>query len=71
MKHLTAALAALALAAAPAAAAPAPAPALQPAPESIEGSELNGSVYWILPALIVIALLIAILAGGDDQPESP
>jgi hypothetical protein len=72
MKHFTAAFAALALSAAPAAAAPQP---IAPASESVEGAELRGGnkVYWILPALIVVALLIAILAGGggDEQPESP
>ena len=70
MNKTAAALAAFALAAAPAAAAPRP-PALEPAGEHSEGSEMRGgSVYWLLPALIVIALLIAILAGGDE-PASP
>ena len=62
--------ASLALAAAPAVAAP----TVAPATEQVEGSELRGrSIYWALPLLIVIALLIAILAGDDDdtQPASP
>jgi hypothetical protein len=66
MKQMLAALAALTLAAAPAAAAPQP---IEPASESAEGSGLRGGVYWVLPVLIVIALLIAILAGGDDEAE--
>ncbi|HEY0012351.1 MAG TPA: hypothetical protein VGB79_05805 [Allosphingosinicella sp.] len=70
MKQMIAAFAALALAAAPAAAAPQP---LQPAPERIEGSELSGGVYWLLPVLVIIALLIAIGAGEDGEatPLSP
>jgi hypothetical protein len=70
MKHSIAALAALALAAAPAAAAP---PPLTPASEHIEGSELHGAVYWLLPVLVIVALLVAISAGddGDATPLSP
>jgi hypothetical protein len=72
MKHLTAAIAALALAAAPAAAAPQP---IAPAPEHVEGSELNGgnAVYYILPVLIIAAILLAMTAGGDNdaKPASP
>jgi hypothetical protein len=68
---LTALLASLSLAAAPAAAAPSPEP-LEPAPETAKGSELRGrTAYYILPVLVVIALLIAILAGEDEGPESP
>ena len=71
MKKTAAALAALALAAAPAAAAPR-APDLEPAGERAEGSAMHdGAVYWLLPALIVVALLIAILAGEDEEPRSP
>ena len=70
MKRLTATLAALALtAAAPAAAAPQP---LEPAPETVEGSELEGAVYWLLPVLVLIALIIAMTAGDDEAtPASP
>lgn len=64
-------IAAAALSAGPLAAAPVPAPA----PENVEGSALRGveAAYWILPLLIVIALLIAILAGDEPntQPLSP
>jgi len=68
---LTALLASLSVAAAPAAIA-APAAPLEPAPETAEGSELRGrTAYFILPVLVVIALLIAILAGEDEGPESP
>ncbi|HEX8644000.1 MAG TPA: hypothetical protein VF702_08830 [Allosphingosinicella sp.] len=71
MNKTAAALAAFALAAAPASAAPR-GPALEPAGERIEGSAMRGgSVYWLLPALIVLALLIAILAGDEDAPKSP
>jgi hypothetical protein len=72
MKHSIAALAALALAAAPAAAAAAP-PPLAPASEHIEGSELRGAVYWLLPVLVIVALLIAMSAGDDSNatPLSP
>ena len=70
MKKTAAVLSAFALAAAPATAAPR-APALQPAGEQAEGSAMRGgAVYWLLPALIVLALLIAILA-GDEEPRSP
>jgi hypothetical protein len=72
MTRIAAAFAALLLAAAPAAAQAQP-PALDPASETAEGSEFRSGIYWVLPALIVIALLIAILAGdgGDEQPASP
>lgn len=71
MNRTAAAFAAFALAAAPAAAAPRP-PALEPAGEQAQGSAVRGgTVYWLLPALIVLALLIAILAGGDETPRSP
>lgn len=72
MNRIAAAFAAFSLAAAPAA-AQAQAPALDPALETAEGSEFRNATYWALPALIVIALLIAILAGdgGDEQPASP
>ena len=60
---------AAALAAAPAAAAPA---APLPAPERAAGSELRGDpAIYVLPLLIVIALLIAILAGEEDPRTSP
>jgi len=67
--RLTGALAAFALAAAPAAAAPAP---LAPASEQVQGSELHGRgpVYWLLPALIIVALLIAITRGEDSGPPA-
>ena len=74
MKQLTAALAALVLAAAPAAAAPQP---IAPAAETVHGSELNGgnAIYYILPALIILVILLAMTAGGDTdakpQPASP
>jgi hypothetical protein len=65
--------AAASLCAAPAAAAPSPAPA--PAAETVDGSALHGidPAYWILPLLIVIALLIAILASEEpnSKPASP
>ena len=66
-----AALAAFSLAAAPAAAQPRRAP--EPAPEQVQGSELRGggSAYVVLPILVVIALLIALLSGEDEGPESP
>jgi hypothetical protein len=71
MKKTAAAFAAFALAAAPAAAA-SPMPAIEPAGEHAEGNAVRGgTVYWLLPALIVLALLIAILAGGDEAPKSP
>lgn len=72
MNRIAAAFAALSLAAAPALAQSQP-PALDPAPETAEGSTLRSGIYWVLPALIVVALLIAILAGdgGDEQPASP
>lgn len=74
MKQRTAAFAALALVAAPAAAAPQP---IAPASETVEGSELRGrsAVYWVLPALIIVALLLAMTAGdgsnAQPQPASP
>ncbi|HEX8193437.1 MAG TPA: hypothetical protein VF552_11115 [Allosphingosinicella sp.] len=72
MKPIATALAALALAAAPTAASAAPQP-IEPASESADGSALRGGAIWILPALILVALLIAILAGegGDEMPASP
>ncbi|HYG30033.1 MAG TPA: hypothetical protein VD887_07445 [Allosphingosinicella sp.] len=70
---LAAALAAFSLAAAPAVARPAPPP--QPAGEQAEGSTLRGDTnpaYYILPVLILIALLIAMLRGEDGEtPISP
>jgi hypothetical protein len=69
VRKMTAALAALALAAAPAGAA-AQVPAPEPAAETVEGSEMRGASYWIVPALVVIAILIAILA-GEEEPNSP
>jgi len=69
LSKLAAALAALSLPAAPAAAQPAPPPV--PAPEQAEGSALGGDTdpaYFILPILILIALLIAVLRGEDDDP---
>lgn len=68
-KTLAAALAALSLAAAPAVAQTAPPPV--PASEEAEGSALRGDsnpAYYILPILIVIALLIAMLRGDDGEP---
>lgn len=68
-KKLTAPLAALSLAAAPAVAQAAPSPL--PQPEQAEGSALRGDsnpAYYILPILIVIALLIAMLRGDDGEP---
>ena len=67
-RKILAALAAASLAAAPAAAQPAP----QPATESVEGSELRGEskAYYILPVLVLIALLVAVLK-GEEGPSSP
>jgi hypothetical protein len=66
LRRFLAFVAAATLIAAPAAAAPAPAPARA----SVEGSAIRGvdTAYWILPALIVLALLVAILA--KDQPKA-
>ncbi|MEA3016471.1 MAG: hypothetical protein QOI38_1193 [Sphingomonadales bacterium] len=72
LTKLAAALATVSLAAAPAAARPAPPPA--PAPEQAEGSALRGDTnpaYYILPLLIVIALLVAALRGEEEAPTSP
>jgi hypothetical protein len=72
LRKLAAALTALSLAAVPAAARPAPAPS--PAPEQAEGSALRGDTnpaYYILPLLIVIALLVAALRGDEEPPTSP
>lgn len=73
LKKLPAALAALSLAAAPAIAGATPPPT--PSTEEAEGSTLRGDsnpAYYILPVLIVIALLIAMLRGeGDEPPLSP
>jgi hypothetical protein len=71
MNRIAAALAALSLTAAPAAARQS---AIEPAPETTGGSELrSGATYWIVPALVLVALLIAILAGEEDAdpPKSP
>ena len=71
MRYLLAFAAAAALAAAQAAAATAaPAPPA-PASERVEGSALRrDAAIYVLPLLVVIALLIAILA-GEEEPESP
>jgi hypothetical protein len=67
-QKILAALAAASLAAAPVAAQPAPAPA----PETVEGSALRGEpkAYYILPVLVLIALLVAVLK-GEEGPSSP
>lgn len=67
-QKMLAALAAASLAAAPLAAQPAP----QPAPETVAGSELRGEskAYYILPVLVLIALLIAVMK-GEEEPSSP
>lgn len=69
-RPLFACAAAIVMAVAPAAAAPPPAPAA----EAVEGSGLRSdAALYVLPLLIVIALLIAILAGEDGEaaPASP
>jgi hypothetical protein len=72
---LISAAAALALAAGPAAAAArTPPPAIQapvPAAETVEGSEIRGG--FILPLLVIIAVIIAVLllTKNDDKPHSP
>jgi hypothetical protein len=68
--RLIALIAAAALAAAPAAAATA-APLPEPAPETADGSGMRGAVVYVLPLLVLIALLIAMTNGGDDAPASP
>ena len=67
-KVLTAA-SAVALMAVPTVAAAAP---LQPASESVQGSELRGG--FIIPLIALIAIILGILAathGDDDPPHSP
>lgn len=71
MNKAAAALAALSLLAAAPATAQAPrAPAPEPDSEQVEGSAVRGGVYWLLPVLVIVALLTGILAGGDE-PASP
>jgi hypothetical protein len=72
LTKLAAGLAILSLATAPAVARPAQPPA--PVPEQAEGSALRGDTnpaYYILPLLIVIALLVAALRGEEEPPTSP
>ena len=75
LKKTLMAAAAFSLAAAPvmAQAQTQPAP-VQPAEESVEGSELRGR-GTLLPLIAVVALILAILALTDtwpfDEPDSP
>jgi hypothetical protein len=69
-KVITAA-ATVALMAAPTVAAAQSAP-IEPASESVEGSELRGG--FIIPLIALVAIILGILAAtndGGDPPESP
>ena len=64
LKKTLAAAAALSMAVTPVLAQSAPAP--EPATEQVEGSEMRGGV--ILPAIVVAAIILAILALTDTWP---
>jgi hypothetical protein len=71
-KKVVTAAAAVALLTAPTVAAAQAAPAVQPAGETVEGSELRGG--FIIPLIALVAIILGILAltrDGDDQPDSP
>ena len=70
-KKVITAAATAALMAAPTVAAAQSAP-IEPASESVEGSELRGG--FIIPLIALVAIILGILAAtndGGDPPESP
>ena len=71
-KKVVTAACAVALMAAPTVAAAQTAAPVEPASETVEGSELRGG--FIIPLIAIIAIILGILAatsGGDDPPSSP
>ena len=75
-KKVITAASAVALMAAPTVAAAQYAPPVEPASETVEGSELRGG--WIIPLIALIAIILGLCAatdicGGDDEdpPTSP
>ena len=66
-KKVITAASAVALIAAPTVAAAQTAPAMEPATETVEGSELRGG--FIIPLIAIIAIILGILAATNDDDE--